>query len=159
MSQQNPYAPPKAQVEDVVSGENAPALWNPNAAASWSLLFSPIFGAYLHMRNWQGLGQAEKAANSKIWMIVSIVFFVLTAISSFLFPDSKEIDLIARLGGLALLLAWYYGIGKSQQAFVVERFGKNYPRRGWLEPLGVAVGVVLGIFVLVFIVALVTEPG
>ena len=51
----NPYAPPKAEVADVGRTEVAPALWNPNAAASWSLLFSPAFGAFLHMKNWQAL--------------------------------------------------------------------------------------------------------
>lgn len=34
------------------------ALWNPNAAANWSLLFTPLFGAYLHMLNWRSLGEA-----------------------------------------------------------------------------------------------------
>jgi hypothetical protein len=48
----NLYAPPKAQVADIVQGEAAPALWNPGAAASWSLLLSPAFGAFLHMKNW-----------------------------------------------------------------------------------------------------------
>jgi hypothetical protein len=40
----------------------APALWNPNAAANWSLLFSPMFGAWLHMKNWAALGEPERAA-------------------------------------------------------------------------------------------------
>ena len=57
MSAQNPYAPPKAVVGDVFDGEVAPALWNPTAAGSWSILFSPIFGAYLHMLNWRALFQ------------------------------------------------------------------------------------------------------
>ena len=47
----NPYAPPTARVDDVATGDAAPALWNPNAAANWSLLFSPAFGAWLHMKN------------------------------------------------------------------------------------------------------------
>ena len=61
MPEHNPFAPPQAEVADVPTGEAAPALWNPNAASSWSLLFSPIFGAYLHMQNWQALGQPDKA--------------------------------------------------------------------------------------------------
>jgi hypothetical protein len=35
----NPYAPPKAQVSDAAEGKQP--IWNPNAAASWRLLFSP----------------------------------------------------------------------------------------------------------------------
>ena len=32
--------------------EASNALWNPNTAANWSFLFSPLFGAYLHALNW-----------------------------------------------------------------------------------------------------------
>jgi hypothetical protein len=159
MSQQNPYAPPKAQVADVVGSEVAPALWNPNAAASWSLLFSPIFGAFLHMRNWEALGQPAKAAKSKIWFIGSIVVFVFITLAAFFMPDSKGLDLLARVGGFALLIAWYYGIAKSQQAFVIERFGNNYPRRGWLKPILAALGVVFALFVVVFILLVAVDAA
>jgi hypothetical protein len=158
MPEQNPYAPPRAQVADIdqlVSGENAPALWNPNAAASWSLLFTPIFGAYLHMRNWQALGQPEKAARSKNWIIGSLVCILLLVIVPLLLPDSKGVDAIGRACGFALLITWYYAMGKSQQAFVLGKFGKTYPRRGWSKPLLAAVGGVIALFVVAFVVALV----
>jgi hypothetical protein len=149
MPPQNPYAPPKAAVADVVSTEADPPLWNPNAAASWSLLFSPIFGAFLHMRNWEALGQLEKAATSKIWVIGNIVFYILVAVAAVVLPDSKGLDALGRIGGIGLLLAWYYGIGKSQQVFVVGRFGTSYPRRGWLKPILVAIGVLFAFIVVV----------
>lgn len=154
MPEQNPYAPPKAQVADIdelATGENAPALWNPNAAASWSLLFSPIFGAYLHMRNWQALGQPEKVARSKNWLIGSVVCISLLMIIPLLMPDSKGTDALGRAIGFALLITWYYAIGKSQQAFVLGKFGKTYPRRGWAKPLLVAIGIVIALFVVVFV--------
>ena len=53
------YAPPTAHVDDVHAARQsavAPPLWNPGAAMAWSLLFSPIFGAFVHMKNWQALG-------------------------------------------------------------------------------------------------------
>lgn len=154
MPEQNPYAPPQAQVADVdelMTGENAPALWNPNAAASWSLLFTPIFGAYLHMRNWQALGQPEKAARSKNWVTGSIVFILLLAIVPLFLPDSKGVDALGRACGFALLISWYYTIGKSQQVFVLGKFGKTYPRRGWSKPLLAAVGAVIAFFAIVFL--------
>lgn len=157
MPEQNPYAPPRAQVADIdqlVSSENAPALWNPNAAASWSLLFTPIFGAYLHMRNWHALGQPEKAEKSKNWVIGSIVFVLLLAIVPLFLPDSKGVDALGRACGFGLLITWYYAIGKSQQAFVLGRFGKTYPRRGWSKPLLGAVGAVIALFVVAFVVAI-----
>ncbi len=154
--QNNPYAPPQAEVSDVVTLEQAPPLWNPNAAASWSLVFSPIFGAYLHMRNWQALGQADKAATSKNWIIAVIAFFVVSMGLSMALPESKGLDLIGRVGGFALLLGWYYSIGKSQQAYVLARYGKTYPRRGWLLPLLAALGSLLAFFAVLFVVALLT---
>ena len=36
-------------------------IWNPNAAANWSLLFTPAFGAYIHYLNWQKMGKTEVA--------------------------------------------------------------------------------------------------
>jgi len=158
MSGQNPYAPPQAKVADVdqlVNGENAPALWNPNAAASWSLIFSPIFGAYLHMRNWEALGQPEKAAKSKNWLIGTIVCALLFVIVPLFLPESKGVDALGRAFGFAPLIAWYYAIGKSQQVFVLGKFGKTYPRRGWSKPFLAAVGIVIALFAIAFVVAFV----
>src|SRR5438552_4573164 len=103
MSQANRFAPPTAEVADVRLAEAAPALWNPNAAASWSLLFSPIFGSYLHARNWEALDRPDKAASSRKWMVGSIIFFVVIALAAFVLPDSKAADGFGRLGGFALL--------------------------------------------------------
>jgi uncharacterized membrane-anchored protein len=78
-------------------------------------------------------------------------------------PDSKGLEALGRIGGFGLLIAWYYAIGKSQQAFVMGRFGKSYPRRGWLKPILAAIGVVLAfffvIFVLVFIAGAVSSAA
>lgn len=154
MSQPNPFAPPNAEVADVPLDEAAPALWNPGAAAGWSLLFSPIFGAYLHARNWEALGQPDKAAASRKWMMGSIAFFVVIVLASFAVPDSKLGDALGRAGGIALLVSWYYSIGKSQRAFVLARFGKDYPRRGWGKPILVALGCFVGFIVVAGIVGL-----
>ena len=155
MSAQNPYAPPKAVVGDVFDGEVAPALWNPTAAGSWSILFSPIFGAYLHMLNWRALGQPEKAAASKRWVVGSIAFIVAITVASVFMPESRGFEMLARFGGLALLIVWYYTLGKSQQTYVAARFGSNYPRRGWSVPLLSAFGIFIGLMVVVFVVAMV----
>ena len=68
MSQENPYAPPTAAVADIGTATAAPRppLWNPGAAASWSLLLSPVFGAILHMKNWQAMGEQTAGAQRGI---------------------------------------------------------------------------------------------
>ena len=144
----NPYAPPKSEVDDVVRlGTAAPPLWNPGAAASWSLLFSPIFGATLHMKNWQALGEPEKAAGARLWIWASLAVFVLLAIASVLVENEKGMDAASRAAALGLLLAWYAANARHQTAYVTARFGKGYPRRGWAKPLLLAVLALVGFVV------------
>jgi len=42
----------------------------------WSLLFTPAFGAFLQMRNWEALGEPSKAVTSRIWVAVTLVVLV-----------------------------------------------------------------------------------
>lgn len=153
----NPYAPPKAPVEDALpAGERAPALWNPNAAAIWGLLLSPIFGAVLHMKNWQALGDAKKAAESRMWAIACSGFFIVLILASILFEESKALDLVSRAGGFGLLIAWYIQSARTQIRYIAGRFGTTYPRRGWGKPLLYAFLVFVAFMVVVFVLALVT---
>ena len=147
MQNLNPYAPPKSVVTDVGTDESAPTIWNPSAAANWSLLFSPIFGATLQMMNWQALGEPEKADSSKKWAIFSIIFFVLLTLSGFVFPEVELVNALSRPLSLALLFSWYFASARIQQRYVKEKFGQSYPRKGWLKPLLLAIVAVIGLIV------------
>jgi hypothetical protein len=149
----NLYAPPKAQLADIVQGEAAPALWNPGAAASWSLFLTPVFGAFLHMKNWEALGEPDKAAAAKKWVAITVVIIVGLTVAAAFRPDNQALGGILRLSGLGLLLTWYYASGKSQLDFVKSRYGKQYPKKGWAQPLLIAVAAVIGFFFLVGAVA------
>lgn len=144
----NLYAPPQAEVADVQGLQPAPPLWNPGAAAGWSLLFTPIFGAMLHRANWEAMGEPEKAAVNTWWIRATIAFLVLTLVFGAVLPESGVMDAISRFGGIGLLVAWYYHVGKSQQALVLARYGKGYPRKPWGKPLGLGVLAYLGIVVI-----------
>ncbi len=50
------------------------ALWNPTAAALWSLLLSPALGAWLLKRNWERLGHPDKAREAFGWFFLMIGF-------------------------------------------------------------------------------------
>jgi hypothetical protein len=154
-TEDNPYAAPSSPMQDAVAAEAAPALWNPNAAASWSLLFSPVFGAYLQMRNWQALGDAQKAQASWYWCLGSLAFIVVVVIASILLADTNPLQKLTDRSGIFLLLAWYWASGKQQATYVKERFGKDYPRKGWAAPLGIAFGAVLAFFVAAVILGIV----
>lgn len=143
--QTNPYAPPVAEVADAPQTlVERPALWNPWAAVLWSILLSPAFGSYLHMKNWLALGEAEKAKTQRNWFVGVIAALLAIMISAIFFPESTLLDLLSRAGGLALLLSWYYSSGKSQRTVVESRFGSDYPRKGWLKPILAAVAVFVG---------------
>jgi len=149
----NPYAPPKAFVADIPAQEASPPLWNPNAAANWSLLFSPAFGAFLHMKNWEALGEPEKAAAAKVWVIVALVLVFGLPLLSLLVPGMAGFQSIFRVLGLVLLISWYSSSGRPQARYVKDRFGKNYPRRGWGKPLLIAFGAAIAYALAVGIIA------
>ena len=150
----NRYAPPAADVADIVEGQIAPRLWNPNAAASWSLLFSPAFGAFVHMKNWQALGEPAKAATAKVWGIATLIALAVVSLASLLLPDSKALDGGSRAVMFALLLSWYYSSGRPQVALIKSRFGTQYPRRGWAKPLLLAVVALVCFFAAMLLVGL-----
>lgn len=157
MSNENPYAPPTAAVADIgtTTASQRPPLWNPGAAATWSLLFSPVFGSILHMKNWQAMGEPQKAATSKSWALATAAVLVVSIVLSVALPDSKGVDLLSRLASFVLLIAWYYAIGKSQGSLVMARYGKDYPRKGWAKPLGLAVAALFGFSVVAMLMGLI----
>lgn len=124
---ENPYAAPDAEVAQVAG--DAPALWNPNAAGNWSLLFTPVFGSFLVWKNWQAIGEAR---GGLVWFIVSLVL----VLPSILLPGSA----------LLYLIVWYYSSVRPQARFVRDRWGADYPRRPWGVPLLVGFGIWIVVF-------------
>lgn len=141
---QNPYAPPQTEANTNPARAKKgqpPALFNPNAAANWSLLLTPAFGAFLHWRNWKALGEDKGLA----WFAgCALVVPFLGAMSA------------ARVPGVGLLFLglWYFSAARPQVKFVEERWGTDYPRRSMLSAVlsGVAI-LVLGTLLLLFLVS------
>lgn len=89
----------------MLPSEEAPPLWNPNAAANWSLLFSPVFGALLQMKNWEALGEDDKALNSKRRAIgAGVAILVAVAVSIYSAISDSGPDITGSFG-LPLLIA------------------------------------------------------
>ncbi len=153
----NPYAAPASLVQEAgaAPAATAPAMWNPNAAALWSLLFSPVFGGYLQMRNWQALGDNEKASMSWYWCIGSLVMILAVVGISMFLPETHWFSKLSNRFGFILLIAWYASHGKLQVAYVKEKFGKDYPRKSWTLPLLTGFGAVIGFFVAIFLLYMV----
>jgi len=155
-TEQNPYSAPQSAISETVATGPAPALWNPNAASLWSLLFSPVFGAYLQMRNWQALGDTKQASVSWYWCLATLGIVVALVVAGIFLPDSSPINKIGNRSGLILLIAWYMSHGKLQVAYVKQHFGNDYPRKGWAAPLGIAFATVVALFVAMFVVMVAT---
>ena len=121
---------PSAPVELAPVGDVGLALWDPNTAANWSIIFSPAFGAYLHMKNWQELGKPKWALWSRLWIIACVVAGPLLGTFS------------EKPGGVALLilLVWYFSSARAQVRYVSGHVAE-YRRKGWGAPIGVAVAI------------------
>ena len=123
-----------------------PKLWNPNAATNWSVLFTPIFGAWLQAKNWEALGDAESAKKSMYWVYGGFAFLVLCLF----LPDE-----VGYLPGLIFLVAWYVTTARKQIKHVKETLSNDYERKSWATPMKYA-----GIGLVVFsIIAWIASPG
>ena len=148
----NPYAPPKAELADALQDGTSPDLWNPAAAANWSLLFSPAFGAFLQMKNWEALGEPGKAAAAKKWVVSTLIVLALLPVATVLLANNQAVGAIPRLTGIVLLFGWYFSNGRAQMAYVNSKFGKRYPRRGWGKPVLIAALALVGFYIYAVVV-------
>ena len=96
---------------------------------------------------------APKLWNPNAAVNWSLLLIVALSLASGLMPDSRGLDAATRSFGLVLLVAWYVSAGRAQATLVKQRFGKDYQRKGWAQPLLWAVGAVIGFFALVFVIA------
>lgn len=118
------------------------ALWNPAAAANWSLIFTPAFGSYLQMLNWRTLGERERAATARVWFYVSLAMLGLYVAIRLLTGDRSYASVQPLL--FLYLFVWYFAVGRSQAKYVKERFGSTYPRKGWAKPIMRGIAVLIG---------------
>ena len=124
------------------SGAPLNALWNPAAAANWSLIFTPAFGSYLQMLNWQTLAERERAATARVWFYVSLAMLGVYVAIRLLTGDRSYASAQPLL--VLYLFVWYFAGGRSQAKYVKERFGSVYPRKGWGKPILLGVAALIG---------------
>ena len=120
-----------------------PSLYNPNVSANLCLLFSPIFSAILHAKNWQALGKPERAQQSYVWAIAYVAVIIAYSVGGAVSPE------IAKIPGAAvywpMLFAWYFTSGKAQITYVKEHCGSSYPRRSLIVPSLIALVVIIAV--------------
>ncbi len=156
----NPYQSPSlsdaTQAPGALAGAPvAPPLWNPKAAALWSLLFSWAFGSFLLARNWKALGDNARAKRCMIWFYAFFPFLLAAILS----PDSSGVASLFRIGGIGIFVAWIYAEQSPQLEYVRKNIGEQYPRKSWLKPIGIASGAAVGLFGAIFAAALFANWG
>jgi hypothetical protein len=117
------------------------AIWNPNAAASWSIIFTPVFGSYLHMLNWRTLIEPAKASSAQSWFYASLLMmFIYASIGMFM----SDLRGWACCLSFLYLITWYLAAGRSQSKYVKAKFGTSYQKKPWGQTLLIAVGALIG---------------
>jgi len=85
------------------------------------------------------------------WVVVSILMFLVGF--WFGFPIAMV--------SLPYIIVWYLAFQRPQAQYVKERWGKEYPRRGWAMPIVLALVIYFGLVALVtvlFSLALPSRP-
>jgi hypothetical protein len=115
--------------------EEGPKLWNPNAAAWWGVVFTPIFSSYLVRQNWLALGRQKEADQAWYWMVGLFICYLIMPL--FNFEGSIA---------LALCVVWFIGYGRKQYKYVKDNLNNNYQRRPWGKALLSGVVIVAVVF-------------
>ncbi|WP_306397900.1 hypothetical protein [Telluria beijingensis] len=116
-------------VRHATAGNTRLLLWNPRAATYWGLLLSPAFSAYIHMRNWQTLGQEDQAAQARTWLrMVSAIIVAACFLPALGGMPGRDLELPSSMS-LALLLAWHSWGGRGQERYIAAIIGGAYVRR------------------------------
>lgn len=126
-------APPPPQHGQYASSET-PRLYNPNAAAAWSILLTPVFGSWCIYTNYKELGEKSRAQTS---LAVTIVIAAVTVFVPLLTLFSSRLAVLRGAPFVALIL-WYVIEAKGQINFIETR-GIVYELKPWVAPLLIGV--------------------
>ena len=136
------------------SQDEAIILWNPTAAALWSLVFTPAFGAWLHMRNWERLGQPGKARQSRNWfagmLLLALASYAVAAAGALLGRDDLNLPWWA---SLVLFGAWCALSAYPQIRHVDDHHGEGYARRSWAAPIVIGLAAICAIPIMAAVVS------
>jgi len=135
--------PLTTKIAEASKAGEALRLWNPNAAANWSILLTPAFGALLHASNWNALGKPERANINRVWAAVTLVWYAISAFVGGMWEPENGMPVVLRVTPLGLLCGWYFTQGRAQAQYVKAKVGVNYIRNGWARPM-LSAAIVIG---------------
>jgi hypothetical protein len=122
-------------METPAPANDRPALWNPNAAAAWSVLFTPAFGAWLHALNWRALGDRDREQASMAWVAAGVVLLVVYLLIDATVPSQSIANEVERTIEFVFFVAWYFASARAQAKLVRDRYARAFERKAWGKPL------------------------
>ena len=129
-------------------------IWNPNVAACLSIIFTPIFGAWIHAKNWEVLKKEQERRWSMLFVYCLIIVTIFIVYYQLFIGDVKSSPL-----SIGTLLTWYFILGKSQLSHIKDN-NINYEKKSWIKPLLCGVGgyiILFGISISLITIAPLTK--
>jgi hypothetical protein len=117
------------------------ALWPPDAAAFWSFLLTPLFGAVLHYANSRVLGQAQLARTALAGLVMSSLVTFIALYMALQNDWGLMTGLRASLVASAYTALWYIFAAYPQSRYVATSFGRHYARKGLAGVVVAAAGL------------------
>jgi hypothetical protein len=145
---------PASTLSKACSMDASLALWNPRAATCLGLLLSPAFSAYIHMCNWQALGEDDQSLEARAWCCMMLGYFVMCVVllcMSEMVGRRLAPPVSATVG---LLAGWHVRGGRAQERYVAVMTNGDYTRRPWR---GVILAALAVLTLIVMIVATVVR--
>lgn len=115
-------------------------LYNPNVGFSLSLFFTPVFGAWIILKNWKSLGEKRQAIHARYWFKGLLIFYLLY----FFLPWFDDYSYLAFI---IPLLAWYFVEGRLQATYL-KRTRIKYKKKPWLKPILIGIAGVVAALLL-----------
>jgi hypothetical protein len=120
--------------------------WNPEAAALWSVILTPMFVGILHFLNDRQLG----VTTMRRWAVISLLAdSAVTLTLVWLLRTHWNVWTPFLIGGM---LSWYtiasfFLVAQGQSKYLVSEFGSKYPRKGLMQAVlvGLALMMLAGI--------------
>lgn len=125
------------------------ALWNPDVAAVFSLVLTPVFGAVLVLLNERTLANSRGKRTAIAWLTIAIAMVGLAIWRLCTDGSSPSPWLGLRVSGLVLpyTIVWYFFAAHAQSSRIAKAHGRKYVHLSVLRaaPLAVLVMAAAGI--------------
>ena len=112
--------------------ERTPRLYDPRTLGRLGLLFTPAFAAWFAKRNWEELGEFDKADSQGRWFWGGVALLVVNTAAYVLHWDT--LFWIAQVAWLVQVVWWYFKPQAHQTAWAKVKLKGRYDRRSLVVP-------------------------